>query len=475
MKFLNREKRIAKAGKKEAGEIYSRFKKRDFSGNTGQAIKNSTYQLTTTLIAKFGSLIFTIILARMLMPDLFGLYSLALSTILIFAAFSDLGIGAALITFVSEKLGNKDYSKAKSYVLYLAKWKLVLNVVASFVLFFSAYFVANFYYNKPIFFALLAGCLYLPAVIFVGFMEGIFQASNNFKFPLIKEIFFQLVRITLIPITILYLLSPNVSISLFYIFLSLTICYFLTLILELFLSSKFNYLRKEFSPLNFTEKNELNKFLIPLAAMALSGTFFGYIDTIMLGHYVTSEFIGYYSSALALIGSALAIIGFSAAATFPIFSRLRGDQLSRGFKKTLLATALIAILASMFTFVFSKQIILLIYGKAYLSEQIIFGNTVLASSFLLKLFSILIIIQAFSGLYQSFYVSQKHTKRVSFLLIFSTILNIFLNWLFISKGIQISLYAGAVGACVATIISRGIYLMGLVWFKNIFSIKKFKS
>ena len=39
-------------------KILNRFKKRDFSGTTGQAIRNSSYQLAQTLIFKFGSLIF---------------------------------------------------------------------------------------------------------------------------------------------------------------------------------------------------------------------------------------------------------------------------------------------------------------------------------------------------------------------------------------------------------------------------------
>ena len=88
--------------KQEIKDLFIRFKKRDFKGNTGQAIKNSSFQLAITLIAKIGSLLFTIIIARMLLPELFGLYGLALSTIALFLGFSDLGIGSALITFLGK-------------------------------------------------------------------------------------------------------------------------------------------------------------------------------------------------------------------------------------------------------------------------------------------------------------------------------------------------------------------------------------
>ncbi|MFH0712197.1 MAG: oligosaccharide flippase family protein [archaeon] len=102
--------------KKEAKEIrviFGRIKRRDLKGNSGQAIKNSTYQLATTLTAKIGSIIFTIIIARLLMPELFGLYGLALSTILLISAFSDLGISTTMLTFVSKTIDKKK-SKSKS-------------------------------------------------------------------------------------------------------------------------------------------------------------------------------------------------------------------------------------------------------------------------------------------------------------------------------------------------------------------------
>ncbi|MCG2686816.1 oligosaccharide flippase family protein, partial [Candidatus Parcubacteria bacterium] len=72
--------------------IFQRFKKRDFSGNTGQAMKNSSFQLAQNLIIKISSFLFTIVVARLLMPELMGLYTLALSTIIMFSILSDFGI-----------------------------------------------------------------------------------------------------------------------------------------------------------------------------------------------------------------------------------------------------------------------------------------------------------------------------------------------------------------------------------------------
>src|SRR3972149_3020924 len=183
--------------------IFLRFKKRDFSGNAGQAIKNSSYHFTTTITAKIGSLIFTIVLARMLMPELFGLYSLALATTIIFSSFSDLGLGTAMIAFVSKSLAKKKPNKAKAYFEELLKYKIFFVWITSGLLILSSYFIANFYYSKPIFYALLVGGLYIPVVALVGYLNSVFQAVNSFRHPLFREIFFQLLRLTLVPIGIL--------------------------------------------------------------------------------------------------------------------------------------------------------------------------------------------------------------------------------------------------------------------------------
>src|SRR3989344_9102241 len=106
--------------KKNFKDIFIRVIKKDYSGNTGITIKNGIAQFSTNLFAKIGSLFFTIILARILMPELFGLYSLALSTIMIFASLSELGINLALTKFVSREFErNKKRIKAKSYTFYL--------------------------------------------------------------------------------------------------------------------------------------------------------------------------------------------------------------------------------------------------------------------------------------------------------------------------------------------------------------------
>jgi len=189
----------------------------------------------------------------------------------------------------------------------------------------------------------------------------------------------------------------------------------------------------------------------PLAKTSLSGIFFGYIDIIMLGRYVQSEFISYYTTAFNLIASLGVIIGFISTGVFPLLSSLKGNQLKNIFNKALKYSFIISFFSSLFTLIFSNLIINLLYGKEYLPGTII-----------LKFYSILILISPLITLYENYFISQRKTKTLASLILLTTLINITLNFFFIRYGVKyFNGLGGILGACFATIISRLIYLVGL--------------
>jgi len=190
-------------GGRDIKDIWRRIKNRDFSGNTGLVVKNSLYQFSTGLVAKIGALIFTVVIARLLLPELFGLYSLALSTILLFVSISDLGINQSIIRFISKSSSDKRKEKAAAYAYYLSKIKIIFTFLVAFALTILAKFISQNYYQKPIFYALIAGALYVILAGISSIFQSFFHAINNFKVPFFKEIFLQISRLFLIPLFIL--------------------------------------------------------------------------------------------------------------------------------------------------------------------------------------------------------------------------------------------------------------------------------
>jgi stage V sporulation protein B len=438
---------------KDVKKIFTKLRRRDFSGNTGRVIKNSTWHIATTLVSKIGAIFFTIIIARLMAPELYGLYGLALSTILFLGIFSNFGIGEAMMTFISKTI-DKNPAKAKGYFYYLTKLRLGLILFSSILILFSAKWLSAVYYQKPIYYALLVGAIYLPISVLSGHVAAVFVSRNEFRPQFIKEIIIQISRLSIIPLMIIYFLTKASSseVYLLWIMLGLSLCYGLGGLYYLTkakLRHPFNRIKA--IRLNPKEKRNLLIFILPLSITALSGVFFGYIDQIMLGHYVESQFLGFYQAAFNLITSASAIISFSAAAAFPIFARLKGKQLESGFKKTRNITFLISVLAAIFTFLAAPFVIEIVYGTPYLT----------ATTYLRAL-SLLLISFPLINLYTSYYTSQERTKIISIFLIVSTTLNIILNYIFITMGLSYSMFYAVLGACTATIISRYLFLAGLI-------------
>ncbi len=461
-KAVKIEKGIQSEIKKEEKDIFNIFnilRKRSFNQNgyTGIVVKNSIYQTSTTLVEKFGGLLFTVILARLLLPELFGLYSLALSTILIFAAFTDLGVGIVLVKFVSNALAKNNKKKAKAYTYYIFKLKLLFIFIIMIALLIASKFIAQDYYNKPIFLALVAGSLYILSMGFIGTVNLVFRAANNFRGPLFSEIVLQSLRLIIVPAMVIFSLKKFASqeINLFVLFLALTMCYFLTLIfLALFANRKIPYLKSEKINLNKEQKKEVNKFIIPISVTILSGVFFGYIDMIMLGRFVSAEYIGYYRAAFSLVGAAGSLLAFSNV-LFPVFNRIKGKRLDKALRKSVQLSFLLSISSIIFTLTFAYYLVLIVFGKEYL-----------LSVSLLKILTPLLITFPLISIYTSYLISKNKPGKVAKLLIVSTVLNIILNYVFITWLIQYSQFMAVVGVCIATIISRYFYLFALIIFKK---------
>jgi stage V sporulation protein B len=439
---------------KEVRGLFGKLKRRDFSGNSGQAIKNSFYSTLLTIVNRIGSLIFALFLARWLTPEIYGNYGIILSTVLLFEGFSSLGLGSALIKYTSSFLNKKNYSKANLYLNYIYRFKISLSLFISFLLIISAKFIAENYYHKPLFYGLVISSVYLFFLSVSTFLDSLFQALNDFKFLVYKEFFFQSIRFLLIFILASFFAKNMLLLSfdnIFWIFILLGFSYFLTYILSIFILKK-NYSQVKLLNnifLKKEERKEVNLFILSISIASLSGTLFAHVDTLMIGRFLFSEFVAYYNVAFTIVASLSALITFSLV-LFPIFSRLEGKRLEKGFSKSARLTFCISLLLLIFCLIFSP-FLLWIFGKEYL-----------VATNLLRIFSLLMVSFPMIALYSSYFVSRGKPAVVTKFLIISTIVNIVLNYILITSFLQYSQMYATMGAVIATVISRYFYLAVLI-------------
>lgn len=425
---------------------------------TQKTLKNVFYNFLTTIIAKLGALIFTIIIARTLFPELFGIYSLALSIILTISTFADLGINSTLIRYVADSLKSrteKAKQEARSRFLFLFKIKILLTAILSLLLFVFSEIIAIYIFKKPLLaLPLQIGAIYLLIISLQGFFNSAFYALQKIKYSAIGELIFEVSRIALVSLFLLFYKNAGA------VFISLTIALFISFIFLYFILLKnyrFLLFGKKIKPTK-DEKKRLLSFFGWLTINSISLVFFSHVDTFMLGLFLPAEFIGFYHAIFSIVGAAAAFVAFGAA-LLPVFTQIEAGRVERGFKKVFYYITLISIPAAIglaFIIVPSIQVI---YGQAYVPSQYKLAITIASA-----LVSLLIIETALTAIYSSLFQAKEKPKIPAILIVIATIANVILNYVFIRIGISIAPEYGLIGVALATFLTRYFNLIALSIF-----------
>jgi len=415
---------------------------------TKQVLRNSLYSFGTNLIAKVGGLIFTILIARIFLPELFGLYSLVLSIILTIATFTDLGINTTLSRYLSESLAKKEKEpEARSRFRFLLRLKVILSFIISAILFLFSSFISNFIFHKPELTApLQIGALYLFAISIQGFFGTIFYPLRKLEHNFISEALFQISRASLFLVFILFYKS-SVYKDVKIVFLILTIA---TLISSLYylLVLSLKYKKIFIGKIIPIEKIRIFSFLGWTIILSTSVVIFGHIDIIMLGIFAPNEFVGYYAILLSFMGAVAGLVSFGGV-LLPVFTEINRERLERGFKKIIKYLAILAIPSAIGLAFVIIPIIKVIYGPEYVPEA--FYIPIMITSVIL---SLLVIECIFSGIYNSLFMAKEKVKIPAKVMMLAILSNIILNYAFIKIALLYHQAFAIFAVALATFITR---------------------
>ena len=410
-------------------------------------LKNSFYNGLSVIISKGGGVVFTVILARLLHPELFGTYHLALSVGLMFLTFTDLGINGTVIRYVSHAIGEDDRDSAASYFRYLLKIKFVFSLITTLVLVSLAGPLASHLFHKPeLSLPLMIVGLFLFFQSFLDFIESGFVSMQRFEYSTIRHLIYEGSRLVIVPLFIL--LGFSVYGALAGLILSVVLA---VIVLAWFFLRNYSFLLRGKAMKN-DRKRKVLRFLGYLTLGSISGIFFAYVDSIMLGMFMPTEYVGFYRAGYNIV---FAFVGLTsiAAVLFPVFAQLERDELEDAFRKVFKYTSIIAFPCA-FGLIFSAEpLIKSVYGIEYMPA--------ILPTCILSLLIVITPMDFFGTLFNA----KDKPEYPAKLLIYSSIINIALNYVFILK-------FGVAGAAAATVISRYInaICLGLLSkkFLNIF-------
>ncbi len=406
-------------------------------------LRNSFYNFLTTGIGRIGALFFTGILARLLLPEGFGIYTLAVSFVFLFVTILDVGVNSAVLKFVT--IDEKE--KSAAYFKYIFKIKFLLSLGIGFLLLLGAYPLSLLFNKSQLITPIILSSVYIIALASESFFSSLFYIYNEVRTVMWKEALSQLLRIaSLLLIPLLFIREHYISATILSLILTLfIILFFLILTLKRRHAPLF---QKTNIPI---EKKAVKKFMIYVALGVVSAMFLSYIDVFMLGFFITDpSYVGYYRAATTLVFSIAGILTFSNV-LLPKFVQVKKENLQNSFDKVMKYSLALSIPATFGLLVLGRYIIRSVYGYAYLDAR-----------YPLFFLSFIVIEAVISGVLYSLVSARGNPSIYTKASLFSLIISLFLTPLFIKLLLPISLIAATTGAALATLISRACYVMMLL-------------
>ena len=413
-------------------------------------LRNSFWSLTSSILNRFGSLALTIILARFLMPEKYGLYIITLSIAMIFCSFSDLGISSTFVRYISMSI-KKDKSKIPVYYRYLLKIKFFLTLALSLILIIISYPLAIYVFkNNSLFLPFLVAAFYIFALSFESFYQQVFYLVEKVYYLNFKEFFNSTLRIVF-SIFIFYFIASSyqvvgifVSFALVSLFMTIFSIYYAKKIFpELFVKS-----------IEKIDKKKVIVFAGFMTFISISSLLLWYIDSILLGFFVSPLYAGYYQAAESLVLGVVGILSFPTVIFLPVFSKLSKNHLKKSFDVAIRYLSLITIPAIFGFLALGRFFIKLLYGANYLPSAIP-----------LYFLSPLLLLISFFNLFSSIFTAKGKLKIYAKLIIITGIIDVVLNLVLINTFNHFFGPSSAmIGSALSLIIAWTFFTMGSLYY-----------
>ncbi len=405
---------------------------------------------------RIGGFILVIFISRALKPDGFGIYSLAMTISFFFVMFSDFGISHTLIRYVASEI-DKNNRKAAAYFKYLLKLKIFITLIMSFILLSISYPLSYFILKKEyLFIPLLILSIYVFFTALCSFFESLFFIRKQVKYFSLKEAIFQSARI----FSVLFILSfVALQSRIIGIFVSYLIISVFILIFMIFLSKRLYPPLFEKTSWKINKK-KISRFILFVNVQTICLLTLSQAGIILLGIFALEQYVGYFSSALVLTTGISSLLSFSYI-FLPILTKIKGLKFNQSLQRIFRFIMSFVIPISFGLALLSRYFIFLLYGRDYLSSAPVLG--ILSFTIPCAIGADLILIS---------FSSKGKPKRFVKALIYSTLLFLALNLVFIKIFLNVSQESIAIGAALASLIAWLFYFVfSAVLLKKEFNIK----
>lgn len=390
--------------------------------------RNIASLASAELITKFLMFILIVLIARYLGDVSYGKYAFAMAFTSFFLILSDLGLSTLTIREVA-----REKELAGKYLGNLSLVKLILSVV-SFLLLVVIINLMNYPVDTTL--AVYIAGMYVVVSSFNQFFISFFRAFEKMEYEMLVRVFEKVIAFTLV-ISLIYLGHGLIEIMLAYLLSGI----FSFLISGLIVLKRFT--KPEFK-VDVSFLKHAIKEALPFGFTAVFVAIYFKIDTVMLSMMKGNAVVGWYNAAYQIIFGLMVLPAAFVNAVFPIMSRYykqSKESLEIVYETTLRYLLILAIPITAIGFIFSDEVIVLLYGQQYV-------HSVQALRVLIFIVPVIFLTYLFGNTLQSL----NRQWVVNYVAIANAILNVALNLVLIPK-------YSYIGASIATVVTE---ILGLV-------------
>ena len=347
---------------------------------------------SSTVILAVGA----ILVARLLGPFSYGLYTLTVAIPVLLVALADAGMNFALVRLPARLRSEGDHARANRLVKLGFLLKLAISTAASILCYAGSAVIASVVLNRPELtpFVQLASLMILFQAIYDA-TNNIFIGQDLMHYSASIQILQATLKGALAPALVLFGLGITGAIWGYVLALAAAGLTGATLLFTRHVRSS----GQTTSPAS-TELRTLFSYGLPLYAATILSVFLTQYQNIVLAHFASNVEIGNFGATWTFT-TFIAILSYPiTTAMFPMFSKMdpksQRSDLARGFVLAVKYTSLLMIPASVAVMVFSRDLIYLTYGRGYaVAPQYL---VLLAALYLLTAISYLVIGSFLSGI-----------------------------------------------------------------------------
>lgn len=412
-------------------------------------VKTSFIVFIGLFLSKILAYVYRIIIARYYGPEVYGLFSLALTIVGFFGAIAAFGLVDGITRFVPILRAKNKKDDIKYLLKYALKFSLITGLIASIMLFLSSEFIAVSIFHNPdltvlirFFSAMILLSLFNN--IFLGMLRG-FEEISSYSF--IYNIFQNIARVGILIVLVLMGFSSGGS----PVVLSFVLGTLLTMIVS-FSFAKFK-LKQIFGSYNRSKdysslRSEIFHYSWPIMFSSVISLLFYWIDSFSLGFYKSATEVGFYNAAVPIA----MLLGFVPELFmqlfFPMINReyaSKNHKLIEQLSKQVTKWIFMAILPIfILIFFFPGAALNILFGSQYIVAQDAL-RILLAGAFISAIFAVCSNLISMIG----------KSKLIMFNLIIASMLNLILNTFLVPAHSLLGLdnSSGMIGAALATFIS----------------------